>query len=271
MFFNKLLIAVDDSAPSQYAIEIGLIVAQRDKCPVIFCVVLDPALLAQNYGFTSMCELAEGMASDILAAAMQRANKAGVEASSKTIYRNACQGIIDLAQAENVGQIVMGTHGRSGVARALLSSVAEEVLRRTKTPLMVIRRPPIGKIHGRFAVPICDDELGRAATRYAIDLARNFDSTLLFCTVTDGSDRQSAANLLESAKRVALENGIQSECVVLEPRATICDTILQQSGILETDAIVMASHARDGFMRLVKGSVTEAVIRSSSVPVVVIR
>ncbi len=271
MFCNKLLVAVDDSEPSQYAIDIGILIAQRDQCPIIFCVVLDPALMPQNFGLDSICELAEAKANRILKSAIDRAKAAGVESSSKTMYRNAPQGIIDLADAENVGMIVMGTHGRTGMARAIMSSVAESVMRKSKTPLCVIRRPPIGKVYGRFLVPICADELGEAATRYAIELARNFDSTLLFLTVMKGSDRQSAVDLLENAKQLALASGVRSDGVVLEGRESISDAILAQSGADKTDAIVMASHARDGFMRFVKGSVTEAVMRASLIPVVVLR
>lgn len=272
MFFNSLLIAVDDSAPSQYAIEVGVIIAQRDKCPVVFCVVLDPAIMPQNYGLESICELAEKRANDLLQAAVQRATMAGIEQTTcKTIYHDVCQGIIDTANEQNTGCIVMGTHGRTGIARAMLSSVAESVLRRTKTPLCVIRRPPIGKIYGRFLVPITGDDLGRAAIDYAIEGARSFESTLIFCTVTNGSDRQTAENLLNSATQLASERGIKSDGVVLESRGNVPDAILQQPGIQENDAIIMATHARDGFMRFVQGSVTEAVIRSSLIPVVVIR
>ncbi len=271
MFLNKILIAVDDSAPSQYAIDIGLIIAKRDGCPVIFGIVLDPALLAQNYGLTSMCELAESFAADILAGALKRASEAGVKASSKVLFHDACQGIIDLANAQNVGMIAMGTHGRTGIARALTRSIAESVLRRTTTPLCVIRRPPIGKIYGRFLVPIVDDELGQMASGYAVELASNFESTLLFCTITDASGNSSANDLLERAKRIALDRGIKSIGVALEGRQSISSQILEQAGVFECDAIIMASHGRDGFMRLVKGSVTEAVIRSSLTPVVVIR
>jgi nucleotide-binding universal stress UspA family protein len=153
----------------------------------------------------------------------------------------------------------------------MLSSVAENVLRKSKTPLCVVRRPPIGMIHGRFLVPICADDLGKAATRYAIELATNFDSSLLFCTVANGAECIGGAALLESAQRVALENNVKSESVLLEGTDSISDAILTQSGIQETDAIVMASHARDGFMRFVKGSITEAVMRASLIPVVVIR
>lgn len=271
MYINKLLVAVDDSEPSQYAIDVGIIIAQRDKCPIIFCVVLDPSLMPQNYGLDSICQLAETKANDILQSALERAKTAGVEAVSKTIYHDACQGIIDIANAENVGMIVMGTHGRTGFARAVLSSVAESVLRRTKTPLCVIRRPPIGIIHGRFLVPICANDLDDTAITYAIDIARNFDSTLLFCTVAGGADNSSSTELLERAKRIAQQSEVQADGVLLERRETIPDSILAEAGIHETDAIVMATHARDGLMRFVKGSVTEAVMRASLIPVVVIR
>lgn len=271
MFFSKLLIAVDDSVPSQHAIDIGLIVAQRDKCPVMFVVLLDPAILAQNYGFTSMCELAESVAQDILAGAMKRAQEAGVEATSQIFYHDACQGIIDLAAGEHCGMIVMGTHGRTGIARALTRSVAESVLRRTKTPLFVIRRPPIGHIYNRFVVPIVDDELGRIATAYAIDLARNFDSSLHFCIVANGSDARDAEGLLEDAKQLAMQSGVKAEAAIVPPRESVDQCILAHANGQEADAIVMASHGRDGFMRLVKGSVTEAVIRSSLIPVLVVR
>ncbi len=269
MFFRKMLIAIDDSAPSQYAIEVGLIVAQRDKSPVIFALVLDPALLEQNFGFSSICEMAQKMADDIIAGALQRAKQAGVEATSQVLFSDATRGIIELARTENVGLIVMGTHGRSGIARALTRSIAEEVLRQTKTPLCVIRRPPIGKIHEKILVPIVNDDLGQLAVNYSIELAQNFNSSLFFCTVTNGSGTSGATGFLDSVRAYARQQGVESNGLILE--GPVCDAIREHAETQDTDIIVMASHARDGFMRLVRGSITEAVIRTSLIPVVVVR
>jgi len=163
MFLNKLLIAIDDSVPSQYAIDVGFVIAHRDECSVIYSLVLDSAMLAHNYVFASICELAEQIANDLLASAMKRAADAGVAASSKILYHDAAQGIIELAKTEGVGMVAMGTHGRSGLARAMTGSIAEAVLRNTSTPLCVIRRPRIGKIYQRFLVAIANDELSAAA------------------------------------------------------------------------------------------------------------
>ena len=49
--------------------------------------------------------------------------------------------IMRFAQYRDADLIVMGTHGRKGVARFLMGSVAEEVLRRAKCPVSVVRSP----------------------------------------------------------------------------------------------------------------------------------
>ncbi|MFB6228777.1 MAG: universal stress protein [Halobacteriales archaeon] len=47
--------------------------------------------------------------------------------------------IVEYAKAEDIDHIVMGSHGRSGVARILLGSVAETVVRRSPVPVTVVR------------------------------------------------------------------------------------------------------------------------------------
>jgi nucleotide-binding universal stress UspA family protein len=271
MFFGKILIAVDDSVPSQYAIDVGLRVAREDGSAVIFGVALDPSLLARDYAFASICELAEQIAADLVARATKRANDLGVAASSKVLFRDATQGIIDLAKTERVGLIAMGTHARTGIMRALNRSIAEEVLRRTATPLCVVRRPATGKIHHRILVPIVDDDLSGMTVRYATDFARAFGSRLLFCTIEDGRAATEGAAFLDLAKGQAAQSGVESDSVILPREGRIAAAILQQVRAEQCDAIIMASHGRDGLQRLMEGSVAETVIRSSEMPVIVLR
>ena len=53
----------------------------------------------------------------------------------------AADGILRVAVEEQVGLIVIGTHGRSGVSRMLMGSVAAEVVRRAKCPVLTIKEP----------------------------------------------------------------------------------------------------------------------------------
>jgi nucleotide-binding universal stress UspA family protein len=271
MFFGEILIAIDDSVPSQYAIDVGLRVAREDGSAVLFGVALDPSLLARDYAFASICELAEQISADLVARAMKRANDLGVTASSKVLFRDAAQGIIDLAKTERVGLIAMGTHARTGIMRALNRSIAEEVLRRTTTPLCVVRRPATGKIHHRILVPVVDDDLSGMAVRYATGFAHAFGSCLLFCTIEDGRSTTDSATFLDLAKQQAARSGVESDSVILPRESRIAAAILEQVHAEQCDMIIMASHGRDGLQRLMEGSVAETVIRSSETPVIVLR
>jgi nucleotide-binding universal stress UspA family protein len=54
---------------------------------------------------------------------------------------DAPQAILEVAQEIQAGLIVMGTHGRTGLGRLLLGSVAEQVLRRASCPVLTVRVP----------------------------------------------------------------------------------------------------------------------------------
>lgn len=49
--------------------------------------------------------------------------------------------IVELAEEENIDLIVMGTHGRTGLKRLLMGSVAEAVVRRAKCPVLTFKEP----------------------------------------------------------------------------------------------------------------------------------
>jgi nucleotide-binding universal stress UspA family protein len=54
-------------------------------------------------------------------------------------YRGAAQAIVEAARVTDADVIVMSTHGRGGLRRLILGSVAESVLRRTQTPILLVR------------------------------------------------------------------------------------------------------------------------------------
>jgi nucleotide-binding universal stress UspA family protein len=270
MFFKKLLVAVDDSMPSQYAIDTSLRLARVDHSSLIFAVVLDPCLLSEDCSFASIRELAEQTAAKIMDSGCKRAAELGIESTSQVFFDDPVHGIITLAASEDVGMIVMGTHARTGITRALSRSIAESVLRQTTTPLCIVRKQPVGERYRRILVPVVDDDLSRFAIEFATESARSLGSRILFCTV-DSSPTKKTEEYLESAKNRALAAGVQSESIIVPHERHIAARILQQARAEECDAIVMASHGRDGLSRLVQGSVAETVIRSSDIPVVVLR
>jgi nucleotide-binding universal stress UspA family protein len=75
----------------------------------------------------------------------------GVKVETSVWYGPAAHAIVEAAQLHRADEIVMTTHGRSGLGRLLLGSVAESVLRGTTTPILLLRaegappEPPSGK------------------------------------------------------------------------------------------------------------------------------
>ncbi len=68
----------------------------------------------------------------------------GVAFEHRLLRGNAAQEIIRLAKDENAALIVMGTHGRTGLMRLLMGSVAEEVVRQAPCPVLTIKIPEKG-------------------------------------------------------------------------------------------------------------------------------
>lgn len=53
----------------------------------------------------------------------------------------AAQKVIDYAEEHDIDLIIMGTHGRSGLAHVLMGSVAERIVRKSSRPVMTVRSP----------------------------------------------------------------------------------------------------------------------------------
>jgi nucleotide-binding universal stress UspA family protein len=64
-----------------------------------------------------------------------------VEHEHRLLYGDPASEIVRLAGEEQVDLIVMGTHGRTGLMRLLMGSVAEAVVRRAPCPVLTIREP----------------------------------------------------------------------------------------------------------------------------------
>jgi len=81
-----------------------------------------------------------GSGSDALAA---RTRADGVTATTSVWYGAAAASIVEVADATRADLIVMSTHGRSGLGRLLIGSVAESVVRATHTPILLLRPPTV--------------------------------------------------------------------------------------------------------------------------------
>jgi len=151
--FSKLLVPVDGSEPSSAAVRLAVDVARRYGGEIVLCHVLDIASIVALSGSMTMdpsiaVEAQRSLGEELLKATAAEVGAKGVPVSAEFLEGEVVAQILDLARAKGVDAIVMGSHGRSGIARALLGSKTEGVLRRSPIPVLVapaaIPGPPAG-------------------------------------------------------------------------------------------------------------------------------
>jgi len=189
--------------------------------------------------------------------------------------------ILEAAKAEHATMIALSTHGRTGVARWVLGSVAEKVLQASPLPVLVARSFPSSTFRGRleaqpvrnFLVPLDGSRLSLEALEPLRALARPVDAhvTLLHVSEPTPFDGrwETPDETLREAERVLREACIPATMDLRkgDPGEEILKCV-EEKGI---DLVVMTTHGRSGPSRWVFGSVTAKVLRSSSVPLLVVR
>jgi nucleotide-binding universal stress UspA family protein len=143
---RKVLFPTDFSECSHAAWGHAVTVARQFGAEIVLLhVVAEPPRVAEaiEMGYTpekflkAATEEAHRLLADLIAAASDR----------KVPFRSRiCQGvafheIIGVAREEGVDLIVMGTHGRTGLAHALMGSVAEKVVRKAPCPVLTVKHP----------------------------------------------------------------------------------------------------------------------------------
>jgi len=71
----------------------------------------------------------------------KRLQEKGVSAEAKVRYGDPAEEILDHAARDHIDLIAMSTHGRTGLKRVVLGSVAENVLRSAPVPMLLVRAP----------------------------------------------------------------------------------------------------------------------------------
>ncbi len=140
--FSKILVATDGSQYSDKAIEVavGLAKAFNSSLYIIHVVEEDKVAMAAST-MPIMVNVIEDMVkigNEILSKAKAKATEAGINAEVILARGNAADKILENADKLNVDLIIVGSRGLKGLARFLLGSVSEKVVRHSSKPVLVV-------------------------------------------------------------------------------------------------------------------------------------
>ena len=145
--FKNILLATDGSTASVHAAKLAVGLARLHSAKLVAVYVMDP------YPYLSVGESNPYGFQAYMTAAQQHAAQAHAQVEDLCIHDGAAvalevraienvaasTGIVQTAQIEGADLIVMGSHGRSGIARLMLGSVANKVVAESLVPVLITR------------------------------------------------------------------------------------------------------------------------------------
>jgi nucleotide-binding universal stress UspA family protein len=298
--FTRILIPLDGSKTAEKVLPYARFLAGSLKLPVELLAVVDIVEMATHISADRARHL-DTMIEDSVRNSEQYLRGVagtfpGANAKCTVEKGKAEQVIIETAAADKGTLITMATHGRSGIDRWLLGSVAEKVLRGTTNPLLLVRATEEAKAEGvatlkSIVVPLDGSELAESVLPTVAELAKTLKLEVVlfraysipYSAYSNGEGyyavdyeellkamREEAVDYLEKKTEAVKKLGIDKvSCVAKEGFAA--DEIISLARKFPDNLIAMCTHGRSGVKRWVLGSVTETVVRHSADPVLVIR
>jgi len=157
MIVQHVLVPIDFSATADQALTYAIALAQQLQARLTLLHVLDitPVTMDEMTAgvVTTYLDDLETDAQHLLQASRERVQRAGLQAESLLVQGTPTQTIVDTAGEQGVDLIIMGTHGRTGLAHVFLGSVAEHVVRQGPCPVLVVRRAPDTSAPAEEALP----------------------------------------------------------------------------------------------------------------------
>ncbi|MBA2542247.1 MAG: universal stress protein [Deltaproteobacteria bacterium] len=287
--FGKILCPVDFSPPSHAAVAVAARIAAADRSELV---------LAHAFHFPSVAAGAEGplpgttiqLAMDdeksALTAVAEHASKLGARVTTRFLDGVPWQHMVDLAGNEGFDLIVVGTHGRTGLKRLLIGSVAEKIVRHAPTSVLVVRGNPDGPLFDHVLCPIDFSEGSSLVVERAGELANPSGAGLMLLHAIELPLAASGDPLLKDPimfldHRMQIELDRYRDEVVARHKLPVTAEVLTGTPVelmlakveedRTFDLVVVGTHGRTGLKRVLLGSVAEKMVRHAPCSVLVVR
>lgn len=284
---GSIVVGIDGSRTGDRALDWALDDAARRKRPVhlVHAFVEYPKITVE---VTADVGDLRTYAESVVQEAVQRAAKLapGVPVTTSVRAGSAARHLVEAS--EYADSVVVGTHGRHGLARVFLGSTASQVAAYAVCPVVVVRTATqaIGSTGGRVIVGVDGTKASRDAVGYAFGQAAarqasltvvhswwlEYDSDGLPIALTGAQEEEVTVK-----HRVAVSEAIAGwgqtypdvEVDVHVVRADPLELLVEESA--DADLLVVGSRGRGGFTGLLLGSVSQHLLQLATCPVTVVR
>lgn len=300
--FKRILVPLDQSALAEQALGRAAAIARNAQAQ------LELILVHQPFGFGGFddapwnVEISKEETAYLDAVAKEIESGAGVRTSFVFLEGDPVELISRYVSEKGVDLIVMTSHGRTGLSRTWLGSVADGVLRNARAPVLLLR-PVEGRsrkdasrhLFRHILATIDESPISATILPAAAELAKVGDGRLTLLRVVrpvplvlpefgapviappivpdENATKKLAEEVQEQldaiARSVKVPGVSVSQHIVIDER--VAQAILGFTAAHQVDAIAMTTHGRSGAARFFMGSVADKVLRGSELPLLIQR
>lgn len=305
--FHNILVPLDGSLLAERTLPVAARIARSHNATVTLVRVvytqpevsayMIPAVIPNG----ELAEREEQEARDYLSAIAASQVLRGVEVKTLVGIGVPAQVILDTVKAARADGVIICSHGRTGLTRWVLGSVAQAIVRHSSAPVLLLRQQGAtlsdDEAHTRplrILIPLDGSELAEAALGpaqllgdaisepggYTLHLVRviQFPNTVGADPSRDKARASAQAYLSSLAERFSIAAPVITTVVLDEDPADALARMSrpgeQVAGAPDADGydlIAMATHGRSGLARLAIGSVTERVLTGAIAPALIVR
>ena len=296
--FKKFLVPLDRSALAESALAYARTLMTLPGCEVRLLLVHQPIPYA---GFSDVPWYGEQASGELayLQTIADELDRAHIKSSVVIRKGDPTEMICREARDADVDLVVMSSHGRSGLSRLWIGSVAEGVIKHSTVPVLVVRASSSTIAAEESAkttilVPLDGSEVSDEIIPHAVSLARIMSSRLTLLQVVQPVqwiapvtnipysyspaiyDEELTGNLVSAARLrlSSIARRLETGKISVDTRVAVDDhvakCIVDIAQHDEVRGIAMSTHGK-GLSRLFLGSVADKVLRSATVPVLVHR
>lgn len=303
--YQSILVALDGSAFSANALPTAAALARRSNAGLHLVVVFDPSTMlhfAPGEGSIPVFDstVADTRCAELKAWVEEQAasiGNTGVNATGTLLEGTVIEALAEHTVATSADLVVMTTHGRGGLDRLRLGSVASSFLNRSPVPVFLVR--PAGPESptpghelptGALLVTLDGSAFAESMLPHAAQFAKAAGLTLQLVRVAEpaspplalfGADALVVEDFVSQDEELEALNYLQTQAASLADNQMATVKVLADSSAsraivnyareTQPGAIALATHGRSGLKRMILGSVADKVLQGVEQPMLVYR
>lgn len=276
---KKILIPIDFSELSTYAIEYALQIAKVHTSQITFIHVVEDMLNFSVPGdfvltaeeFIEKEKALESTKNERLTHfAKLMSEKYSYDFSATVIFGKSHRAVNDYVKSEQIDLLVMSTHGVSGFREFIIGSNAVRMITECSCPVLSVQKPMKTGGFKKILLPFNDDPFSRQKINVAIQLSKWFEAEVCCLGIENEGEQSHLVKMEREAHQIdsyLTEHGVKHTMEIVK-NSNLSKAVLSYGKEINADLlIVMADMEKEDIVEYIMGPVSQQLINHSEIPV----